>query len=239
MSFRIVFHDICKGIGISRRLPIVTGLIFLLIASMPAEASIITPTDYDAAFRNSIGVMEGSPVTSVFTSLGGIEIADITGSVYYNHATALYTYELFVNPEHQQTHNISFFKTDFLVQGFDPSTMKAGYDFSQAVAAGVDSGFYIWFRDEPWITYEKEYLEFGINGEAWEDPFPITFFFQSSVEPGLDTYSLINAHTGSAENYAPEEDTFPIPEPGTFTLVFTGIAGITAFSSRLLKRKDS
>ncbi|MEW6664931.1 MAG: PEP-CTERM sorting domain-containing protein [Thermodesulfobacteriota bacterium] len=207
-------EDANGGDWVLDRIFMVSLCLALMLLSTQARGTQISPTDYVTL---APGANVSGPWKTDFLSPEGLDIADLTVSVYLDQATEKYTYELVVDPTDEQTHNISLFGTG---SGFPGFTGVAGYSFSQAEAAGASQGARAF-----WVDYDEDLqaLTWVVNFSEislWTEPAVITFFFQSLYGPGLGDYTLMNSEVGSATNQAPSS--FPIPEPPTLMLLGTG-----------------
>ena len=182
----------------------------------PAGAVIIPVTDYNPAFQASIGGLVDS-ASDTFLGPGNIALGTLETNVYFN--GSLYTYEHLVTPN---TSNISEFATAFSVLGFNN---VAGWTFAQAAAAGGDGDAGDFIIDLDLINDTLDWETAGAGFPQDLDGFgtneTITFFFQSTVEPGPAFYSTINGGAGNALTLGPT-----VPEPGTILLFGTALLGV-------------
>ncbi len=190
----------------------------LVFSSSPrVEAYEVTSVDYDDMIGVTGYKVEGSLTTEFFTSEG--VSGDMTGEVYFDPAIGIYTYVLVVDPE--PGNNIEF-NTGFPVIGFNGT---AGYSFIQARNAGAPSGeedlvFSIESESDLTLDWNIPLMPYRMQG-FWQNGAPITFFFQSTEEPGLGLYNLLSP-ASEAYNYA------PVPLPGAGMLMGSGLFFLAA-----------
>ena len=227
--------------GVRRFLAGLAAVVAVAVVPLPASAVTLTSTNLDTL---TIGAQVGGSVTSTImtadlTSQGGsapTKIGTLIGEVYLN-ASGIYTYVLDVTPTVTSPKQ---FSTQFDVTGFDPSVMKVGWSYSDAVARGAVGN--------PGTAFNIGWSQH--NGNAWILDFTmtttqlvsgfwsgskvasLTFFFQSTSAPGLAPYNLSALSVGSSANWAPDitgaaSGPAPLatPEPTTFMLLGPGVAG--------------
>lgn len=204
------------------------------VAAAQVEAALIAPTNFD-----TLNLLPGelySPtlltdiMTIDMTAQGGsasIDIGDLESRVYLRNGT--YIYEHQVTP---QTLNPKEFNTGFGVTGFNRNAllgpvMRAGWSYSDAIAAGVvgspSSAFSIILEGDGTIDWNVKTTQllagFWASGAK---QVPISFFFESTVAPGQNRYNMLNSHVGFADSYAPT----PVPEPASLVLLGSGLVGM-------------
>jgi len=178
------------------------------------EATPITPTDFDSIDPGQVfaGPLTGDFITSPVE--GSKDVGDATNIVYFK--DGLYTYTESVTP---QMNNISEFNTGFSPQGWNG---VAGFSFSQANTTGVGSGN-INISQDPDGT-----IDWNLTNPNFDSGETITFFFQSTLPPGLGVYNLIDHSVGATISYA------PTPEPTTLLLLSSGLLGLAGLRRKLL-----
>ena len=183
--------------------------------------NILSDTDYN--FNNPL--LE--PNTSLLiSSISNTNMGTLTASVYYSNDKDTYLYKLILDPA-VYIQDIFSFSTAFKVNGFDQNVQRYGYNSVEAnTATGVADAFSISYSPV------SGQLKFKIDNTTAEwsgsdnDALPITFFFESTYAPGLNTYGIINSYEpGITQNYAPV--TAPVPEPGTIMLMLAGFTCLT------------
>lgn len=160
----------------------------------------------------------GSVVSDDFTTNSSEDIGDLNSSVFDNSATGLFTYTHQVIPG---VNDIDSFAVSFPASGFNG---VAGYDFSQASAAGGngdETDFDISFNG---ITNETITWNITSSGDSFFDTGEtITFFWQSTLRPvgPFGTYNLDNnSSSGNALGPSPNApNPEPIPEPSSWGLL--------------------
>ena len=180
------------------------------LSSVSALAAPILSTNYDTLV--GIGGLFAGPISDDFVTASPPPptIGAAINTVYYDAQSLLYTYVHEVTPT---INNISEFNTGFAVAGFNGI---AGYSFSQSAAAGgPGNGTGISIELDPDRT-----LDWSVDNanKYWDSGEKITFFFQSTIRPGLGDYNLVNSEVGTAVSYA------PVPEPSTYLLFGSALA---------------
>lgn len=202
------------------------------VAADPVEALLIAPTNFDTLVLGELysPTIISDIMTIDMTAQGGsasIDIGDLESRVYLNNGT--YIYEHQVTP---QTLNPKEFNTGFSVVGFNRNALlgpvqRAGWSFSDAIAAGVSgspaSAFSIILEGDGTIDWNVKTTQLLAGFWASGDKqVPISFFFESTVAPGEGRYNMLNSHVGFADSYAPT----PVPEPASLVLLGSGLVGV-------------
>ena len=118
----------------------------------------------------------------------------------------------------------SYFATAFSVaKGFNGI---AGWSFSEARSAGgtgTNTDFFL-NEDQGWLTWSMRFTDGPDRRSGWDSFEPIAFFFVSVQPPGARAYDLLSPDfgIGTAQTLG------PIPEPGSFVLLGSGLAGLYA-----------
>lgn len=223
----------------TRRIVIVAALLVSLgVVATPAQAILLPATDLGDLNLTPEQRVKGPLPTDIWTpdlsGQGGsaaTDIGNLVGSVFLS--GGVYTYVFEVTP--QVSLGFKEFNTSFNVLGFDSTTLKVGYSFSQASAAGPAAGsdlrkvFSIRLDSDGTIDWVVPTVQRAAG--FWSAMTPISFFFQSTSAPeNGDQYNVLGTpNGGSATNYHPVA---PVPEPGTLLLLgsgFVGAAGLRAF----------
>ena len=123
-----------------------------------------------------------------------------------------YTYTHTVTPS--LNNNISF-NTAAAIAGF---TGTAGWSFSDSGAIG-GTGTSVDFVIEEFDGALVWRPQFG-PGAGWDTGESVTFFFVSTLRPGIGDYNLTSSEVGTAQSYA------PVPEPGSIALLGSGLVGL-------------
>jgi hypothetical protein len=184
-----------------KRRAVLVALAAVLAAAGPAAAGPIVAVDLGMI---GVGSLVAGPTISnvleLFPSAGSID-GTLENSVYFDSVTGVYTYVHELTPSKA---SVSELNTQFPVSGFNG---VAGWLFSSTTLT-----FSI--ELDPDLT-----LDWSTLG-TWAAGDDVTFFFQSTVPPGVGSYAVIDGFVGVGESYA------PVPEPGTLLLLGSGISAL-------------
>jgi PEP-CTERM motif len=202
-----------------RRLTVLIGLAMSMMVARSASAIPITPVDLDTWVPGSI---VGSHANLFDVASPPATIGAISSNVFVDGNQ--YTYVHTVTP-HVTLQSNSHFATAFSVaNGF---TGVAGWSFSDAGSAGgtgTNTDFLL-TEDQGRLTWSLRFTSTGPDRRSGWDPFePIAFFFVSSQPPGARVYDLLTPDIGLGT----AQTLGPIPEPGSFVLLGSGLAGLYA-----------
>src|SRR3972149_3709165 len=151
-----------------------------------------------------------NPYSSDFTSPVTGVIGGLTGSVYYNSGTGLYTYEFLVDPN--GTHDINEFNAGTPVLGFVPAAgHKAGYSWTNAQGAGAADGSQAFIlTQDPDGTLDWNVRRSVRLAGFWHTDAQIsqtiTFFLQSTLPPGEGSFGIFGQNSGTSESFLPISD---------------------------------
>jgi len=196
------------------------AILTLSLLSVGAASAVpIAGMDWDT-FEGNVGALFAGPSVENFITPGALTIATLENEVYFDNS--IYTYVHTVTPT---INLVSELNTAFGVIGFNNI---AGWSFSDAAAAGgmgLGGGFSIDLDPDGTLDWE---VDGALNTQGWGSGESITFFFQSTMAPGLGEYNLINGSVGTGVSYA------PAPEPSTY-LLFASALGLFALRRRAKK----
>ena len=201
-----------------RTLTVGIGLAMSVMVAREASAIPITPVDLDSWVKGSF-VASQSDLFKVANP--PLTIGDISSDVFF--AGSQYTYMHTVN-SHVTLQSNSYFATAFSVaNGF---TGIAGWSFANAGSAGgtgTKTDFFL-NEDQGRLVWSLRFTD-GPDLRSGLDPFePIAFFFVSVQPPGARHYDLLSPDIGLGT----AQTLGPIPEPGSFVLLGSGLAGLYA-----------
>lgn len=234
--------SILKKKALSLSIGFAAVLIVVLGSSNPAVAVPITETDLTTVVLGALfmGPSAANMVTPPTYLLGGTQtLATLVNNVYLNPTggvggTPIYTYTHAVTPidppgsppAAPDISQVDRFKTAFTPAGFTSGADLAGWDFSQAMAAGGTGTNVDMLLNENGPGRLTWILDLGGPPMTWAPGFTITLFFQSTIGPGiLGNYDL-SALDGAAQN--PQDATGTgvsfapgtrVPEPSTVFLL--------------------
>lgn len=202
-----------------RKLTVVIGLAMSVLVAQTAAAIPITPVDLDSRVLGSI---VGSQSDLFKIAHSPATMGDISSNVFFDGSQ--YTYVHTVTP-HVNLQSDSYFATAFSVaRGF---TGIAGWSFSDAGTAGgsgTDTDFLL-NEDQGRLAWSMRFATTGPDRRSGWNPFePIAFFFVSVQPPGARDYDLQSPDIGLGT----AQTLGPIPEPGSFVLLGSGLAGLYA-----------
>ena len=201
-----------------RRLTVVIGLAMSMMVARDASALPITPVDLDSWVRGST---VGSQSGLFNVANQPLTIGDISSTVFFDGSQYTYVHTV---TSHVSLPNNSYFATAFSVaNGF---TGIAGWSFSDARSAGgkgTDTDFFL-NEDQGRLFWFMRFTSGPDLRSGWDSFEPIAFFFVSVQPPDLRAYDLLSpdAGVGTAQTLG------PIPEPGSFVLLGSGLAGLYA-----------
>ena len=204
-----------------RTLTVVIGLAMSLMVAQEASAIPITPVDLDSWVGGSI---VGSQSDLFRAANPPASIGDISSNVFFDGSQYTYVHTV---TSHVTLQSNSYFATAFSVaKGF---TGTAGWSFSDASRAGgtgTDTDFSL-NEDQGRLAWLMRFTD-GPDGPdrrgAWDPLEPIAFFFVSVQPPGARAYDLLSPDVGLGT----AQTLGPIPEPGSFVLLGSGLAGLYA-----------
>ena len=202
-----------------RTFTVVMGLAMSVMVAREASAIPITPVDLDSWAGGSI---VGSQADLFKIANPPATIGDISSNVFFDGSQ--YTYVHTVTP-HVNLQSNSQFATAFSVaSGF---TGIAGWSFSDAGSAGgtgTNTDFFL-NEDQGRLVWSLRFSTTGPDRRSGWIPFePIAFFFVSVQPPGARDYDLLSPDIGLGT----AQTLGPIPEPGSFVLLGSGLAGLYA-----------
>ena len=201
-----------------RTLTVAIGLAMSVIVARDASAVPITPVDLDSRVRGSI-VESQSDLFKVANP--PVTIGDLTSDVFLEASQYTYVHTVTSYVTFQSN---SYFATAFSVaKGF---TGIAGWSFSDARSAGgtgTKTDFFL-NEDQGRLIWSPRFTD-GPDLRSGLEPFePIAFFFVSIQPPGARGYDLLSPDIGLGT----AQTLGPIPEPGSFVLLGSGLAGLYA-----------
>jgi hypothetical protein len=202
-----------------RTLIVAIGLAMSVMVAREASAIPITAVDLDSWVGGSI---VGSQSDLFKVPNPPLTIGEISSEVFFDGSQ--YTYVHTVTP-HVNLQSNSYFATAFSVaRGF---TGMAGWSFSAAGSAGgtgTDADFLL-NEEQGRLAWSMRFPTGGPDRRSGWDPFePIAFFFVSVQPPGARDYDLLSPDIGLGTT----QTMGPIPEPGSFVLLGSGLAGLYA-----------
>ena len=201
-----------------RTLTVVIGVAISLMLAREASAIPITPVDLDSWVGGSI-VRSQSDLFKIASP--PVTIGDISSNVFLDGSEYTYVHTV---TSHVILQSNSYFGTAFSVaKGFSGI---AGWSFSAARSAGgtgTDTDFFL-NEDQGRLTWSMRFTDGPDRHSGWDSFEPIAFFFVSVQPPGARAYDLLSPDfgIGTAQTLG------PIPEPGSFVLLGSGLAGLYA-----------
>lgn len=214
---------------------LMVSLAFVFLSGTPVYAAIVMDFSDPSIAENIGALLEGPMDSDIIHPLGGVS-GYITGNVYYNEISSVYTYVLAVT---HQLDDPTVFKMGNMIGSPDKNPEYAqyyGYDYSEAKSAL--SGYYfnspvtgdgsdifsisIGVDNTLEWNLTNRYQDYSMGDYFyWTPGSTITFYYQHRAAPEIGFYNL---DLSTANNFIPLPEAVPLP--GTIILLGSSIFGL-------------